>query len=222
MNNKIFFCFLFFWCSILGAFGQNTGISIANPQATLDVNGEIKVDDLQGPNLPPSVTGGRHGNKVYSDSDGKLELLFAGVPTKKMYLSPATFATHSEDAIINGNQVRSNGVTSTAMFAPVHLPDYAQINGFEASIYDNSTTSNIAVRLVRSDGPDGANITNISTLTSFGNSASVQTLSDAAGNWSTMVFNVQSLYYLRIEPATGSWDNSNLRLYGVTIHYKEI
>jgi len=172
-------------------YGGNVGIGTSNPDALLEVTGEILASSFR----------------------------YAEAKTGYLMLGPADFLSRDGDSYHcdYGSVLYGEHGSSTWFFANAHLPNDAVITQVTATVHDSST-SNLVIAISRTTiggvyDHDSASMYTMGT--SPGNQLWYFTLEP--GN--TTIDNAAYLYTVCVLPTDGNWDSTNLILLNVHITY---
>lgn len=186
------------------------GIGTTSPQATLDVDGNLRV---------------RTGGIEFPDGTVQATAAFEG--TQYLFLGPGDFAAHSGNLDVAnswglGVYFNGNPGEGTGLMAPIHLPHGSRITGITAYVRDDSVGVDLNFRIVRKNLVGGS---------SYVVSPSSFTVSGSAGYTSGTqsidhtVSNSLRPYALNVQATNGSsygayWPgNETLSVQGVVIEW---
>lgn len=185
------------------------GIYNDDPQAALDVGGEIRASNLAGPNEA----------RLKATADGTI--IRSGPETDHLFLSGADFYGNNIVYETFGLTCRGSAGTNDFLYCPIHLPDGAEIQGMEFYATDSHSTKTLRVEvqeyqieLVDTYGP--FEILFGSTMGSAGRFSYVDptavngTIDNSTGHYVCVVYVIGGDF---------NWNSSDLLLHGVRIDY---
>jgi hypothetical protein len=199
------------------------GVNNSNPQATLDVDGDLRVREL----ADPGATANR---ALHVLPDGQIA---AGNETLIMSIANVAF-----DSALGNALPRSfaairffNAGVNDALNAPLTLPNGAEIVGVTAWFRDTSATNDLSFRVSALE--HGTNfVSTVAWGSSTGDSSGYRSTSLTVATLTGInpVDNETRSYYVRVNPVAAgdgaygapvSWTGDNAGVQAIVIHYRQ-
>ena len=167
------------------------------------------------------VTAGLSSNGAASEGvvvEGDQAKNFGG--TTPLTIPAAAFATKGNNAESNNfvwwaGFIKGTAISGGCIQAPVYLPPFARIYQVWASIIDNDGSYNASIWLTRSSNLTPGDSTDMSTISTSGSLASIQSLSDSSIDEPIVILPDYSYF------VSTCLASENLKLYSVRIWYYE-
>jgi YVTN family beta-propeller protein len=166
-------------------------------------------------------SGGDSGRPVYMDSNGTLYP--GGTTTTTNIIAVPAYAFKPDGEWTSTTYSYYCGYAAWiegggwSLNAPVYLPHGAEVVGMTVHYWDNDSSYDLDISLVRQEC-DGGSMDNIAIVTTAGANTSVQTESASSVAYNT-IDNSSYTYHMNLEPDGLDMWSSNLKFYSASIEY---